>query len=97
MKPHNKQLTIIKYGKRGIWTFLLRGKSVLFVSAVWINDQHIWSGTGAQGDEQTLHNLVCHAQPEGSGCVNPQERVRVDRCIQIRTLGKRELKRLNNL
>ena len=57
--------------EREYQTFLLRGKSVLFVK-VWINDQHIWSGTGAQGDEQTLHNLVCHSQPEGSGCVNPK-------------------------
>ena len=53
--------------------FSLKRKECSVCKAVWINDQHIWSGTGAQGDEQTLHNLVCHSQPEGSGCVNPRE------------------------
>ncbi len=51
--------------------FSLKRRECSVCKAVWINDQHIWSGTGAQGDEQTLHNLVCYSQPEGSGCINP--------------------------
>jgi hypothetical protein len=38
--------------------------------AIWINDKHIWSGTGCQGDEQVLHNLVCN-QINDPQCINP--------------------------
>ena len=37
--------------------------------AIWLNDQHVWGGTGYKGDEETLHNLVC-SRVNDSQCIN---------------------------
>ena len=39
--------------------------------AVWLNGQHIWTGTGQRGDEEALHNLVC-SKANDPDCVNPK-------------------------
>ena len=38
--------------------------------AVWINGQHIWSGTGNKGNELDLAGLVCN-QLGNADCINP--------------------------
>ena len=38
--------------------------------AIWLNGQHIWSGTGKLGDPQTLSNLVCGIS-NSPKCINP--------------------------
>jgi|DEB0MinimDraft_10_1074344.scaffolds.fasta_scaffold26095_3 hypothetical protein len=41
--------------------------------AVWLNGQHIWSGTGKPGDPETLSNLVC-GLVEDPKCINPSHK-----------------------
>lgn len=41
--------------------------------AVWLNGQHIWSGTGKSGDPETLSNLVC-GLVESPQCINPSHK-----------------------
>ena len=41
--------------------------------AVWLNGQHIWTGTGQTGDEETLHNLVC-SRVNDPQCINPKHK-----------------------
>ena len=38
--------------------------------AVWINGQHVWSGTGQKGNEKSLSNLVC-SMVDDPDCANP--------------------------
>ena len=38
--------------------------------AVWINGQHIWSGTGNKGSELDLAGLVCN-KLGNADCINP--------------------------
>ena len=40
--------------------------------AVWINDQHIWSGTGNTGNEDDLAGLVCNNFGDHT-CINPKK------------------------
>ena len=39
--------------------------------AIWINGQHIWSGTGATGNEDDLAGLVCNKLGDNQ-CINPK-------------------------
>lgn len=39
--------------------------------AVWINDQHYWSGTGKKGNELDLAGLVCNKLGSFQ-CINPK-------------------------
>ena len=41
-------------------------------SAIWINGQHIWSGTGAVGNEDDLAGLVCNKLGDHQ-CINPKK------------------------
>ena len=41
--------------------------------AVWLDGQHIWTGTGKTGDEETLHNLVC-SRVNDPQCINPKHK-----------------------
>lgn len=38
--------------------------------ATWINGQHIWSGTGAKGNDLDLAGLVCNKLADDR-CINP--------------------------
>ena len=38
---------------------------------LWLNGQHIWTGTGKTGDEESLHNLVC-SRVNDPQCINPK-------------------------
>lgn len=40
--------------------------------AVWINDQHYWSGTGNLGNELDLAGLVCNKLSDNT-CINPSK------------------------
>tara|TARA_A200000113_G_scaffold196735_1_gene187935 strand:+ start:1351 stop:1608 length:258 start_codon:yes stop_codon:yes gene_type:complete len=40
--------------------------------AVWINNQHYWSGTGVKGNEIDLAGLVCNKLGD-TQCINPQK------------------------
>lgn len=40
-------------------------------SAVWINGQHYWSGTGKKGNELDLAGLVCNKLGSFQ-CINPK-------------------------
>ena len=40
--------------------------------AVWINGQHIWSGTGNIGNEDDLAGLVCNDLGDHQ-CINPKK------------------------
>ena len=40
--------------------------------AIWINDQHYWSGTGKKGNELDLAGLVCNKHGDDS-CINPSQ------------------------
>lgn len=40
-------------------------------SAVWLDGKHYWSGTGREGNEETLNNLVC-AKLGDHTCINPK-------------------------
>jgi len=38
--------------------------------AIWINDEHYWSGTGKKGNELDLAGLVCNKLGDET-CINP--------------------------
>ena len=38
--------------------------------AVWLNDQHIWTGTGRPGSNLDLAGLVCNKLGDDT-CINP--------------------------
>ena len=40
--------------------------------AVWINGEHIWSGTGNKGSELDLAGLVCN-KLGNADCINPSK------------------------
>ena len=40
--------------------------------AVWINGEHIWSGTGNKGNELDLAGLVCNTLGDHQ-CINPMK------------------------
>jgi len=40
--------------------------------AIWINEKHIWGGTGNKGSELDLAGLVCNtSHGGGDACINP--------------------------
>ena len=43
--------------------------------ATWLNGQHRWTGTGAEGNELDLAGLVCNnidtTDPDYTKCINP--------------------------
>ena len=39
--------------------------------ATWLGGKHIWAGTGKEGCEKSLNNLVCN-MIDDSRCINPQ-------------------------
>ena len=41
-------------------------------SAVWLNGQHIWSGTGKKGNDLDLAGLVCNQFGDHT-CINPMK------------------------
>jgi hypothetical protein len=40
--------------------------------AVWLNGQHIWTGTGKKGNELDLAGLVCNSVDDDN-CINPKK------------------------
>ena len=40
--------------------------------AVWLNDQHIWTGTGKPGNDLDLAGLVCNKLGDHQ-CINPSK------------------------
>tara|TARA_B100002019_G_scaffold290380_1_gene307948 strand:+ start:1268 stop:1555 length:288 start_codon:yes stop_codon:yes gene_type:complete len=40
--------------------------------AVWLNGQHIWTGTGQKGNELDLAGLVCNLNGDET-CINPKK------------------------
>ena len=60
---YNKLIKEMSKDDRGEWEFSdlkLERKSCDKCGATWINGQHIWSGTGAVGNEDDLAGLVCN-------------------------------------
>lgn len=51
--------------------FSIKRKECPRCKALWLNDQHYWTGTGSRGDEETLHNLVC-SNVNDPQCINPK-------------------------
>ena len=43
---------------------------------LWLNDQHIWTGTGKPGSNLDLAGLVCNKLGDDT-CINPQRNWRV--------------------
>ena len=46
--------------KKEVSDFSLKREECPKCGAVWLNGQHIWTGTGKVGDPQVLSNLVCY-------------------------------------
>jgi len=40
--------------------------------AVWLNGQHIWTGTGKRGNDLDLAGLVCNKLGDNN-CINPSK------------------------
>ena len=40
--------------------------------AVWLNGQHMWTGTGQKGNELDLAGLVCN-RVDDANCINPKK------------------------
>lgn len=59
---------------RQLSDFKMDRKECSHCGAVWLNGQHVWSGTGVrkEGSELDLAGLVCNA-PHGNPdkCINP--------------------------
>ena len=62
MTEENRELSDLK----------LERKSCEKCGATWINGQHIWSGTGAVGNEDDLAGLVCNKLGDHR-CINPKK------------------------
>ena len=61
MTDQNRELSDLK----------LDSKECPKCGAIWINGQHIWSGTGAVGNEDDLAGLVCNNLGDEQ-CINPK-------------------------
>ena len=61
MTEENKELSDLK----------LERKECPKCGAIWINGQHIWSGTGKTGNEDDLAGLVCNNLGDHQ-CINPK-------------------------
>jgi len=48
----------------------LERKECLKCGAIWINNEHYWSGTGKKGNELDLAGLVCNNHGDET-CINP--------------------------
>ena len=55
---------------RELSDFSLSRKECPKCGAVWINNEHRWSGTGVKGNELDLAGLVCNNLGD-STCINP--------------------------
>ena len=62
MTDENRELSDLK----------LERKECPKCGATWINGQHIWSGTGATGNEDDLAGLVCNKLGDHQ-CINPKK------------------------
>jgi len=49
--------------------FSLKREECPKCGAVWLNGQHIWTGTGKVGDPEVLSNLVC-TTVNAPDCIN---------------------------
>jgi len=49
--------------------FSLKREECPKCGAVWLNGQHIWTGTGKVGDSEVLSNLVC-TTVNAPDCIN---------------------------
>jgi hypothetical protein len=58
-------------GNREMSDLKLDRKECPKCGAIWINGQHIWSGTGATGNEDDLAGLVCNKLGDKQ-CINPK-------------------------
>ena len=61
MTEENKEMSDLK----------LERKECPKCGAIWINGQHIWSGTGKKGNEDDLAGLVCNKLGDEQ-CINPK-------------------------
>lgn len=55
---------------RELSDFSLSRKECPKCGAVWINNEHYWSGTGVKGNETDLAGLVCNNLGDDT-CINP--------------------------
>ena len=55
---------------RELSDFSLSRKECPKCGAVWINNEHRWSGTGVKGNELDLAGLVCNNLGDDT-CINP--------------------------
>ena len=55
---------------RELSDFSLSRKECPKCGAVWINNEHYWSGTGVKGNDLDLAGLVCNNLGD-STCINP--------------------------
>ena len=55
---------------RELSDFSLSRKECPKCGAVWINNEHYWSGTGVKGNELDLAGLVCNNLGNDQ-CINP--------------------------
>ena len=56
--------------KKELSDLVLSRKECPHCGAVWINGDHIWSGTGNKGSELDLAGLVCN-KLGNADCINP--------------------------
>ena len=56
-------------------SFSMERKECEKCGAVWLNGQHMWTGTGQKGNELDLAGLVCNnitkEDPDYIKCINP--------------------------
>ena len=57
---------------RELYDLKLERKECPKCQAVWINGEHIWSGTGNKGNELDLAGLVCNKLGDHQ-CINPMK------------------------
>jgi hypothetical protein len=57
-------------------SFSMERKECAKCGAVWLNGQHMWTGTGNKGNELDLAGLVCNSMskedPDYTKCINPK-------------------------
>jgi hypothetical protein len=57
-------------------SFSIKRKECAKCGAVWLDDQHMWTGTGNKGNEMDLAGLVCNSiskeDPDYTTCINPK-------------------------
>ena len=57
---------------RELSDFSLSRKECPKCGAIWINNEHYWSGTGVKGNELDLAGLVCNKLGDDQ-CINPEK------------------------